>query len=116
MSTPIQDMASSQTAQVDLFKSIGLPQAKAQEAAKSAKSATILKDLIEQHSLVGTLDEKQAVLVASLSGQLAKSPNATDEGKGYVVTAIRDGRLKSVDQVAGMSANLQHRPNMFKPV
>ena len=52
---------------VSLFKSIGLTQAKAVEAAKSAKSANALKDLIESYSLVGKLDDKQAVLVAALA-------------------------------------------------
>ncbi|EIM88595.1 glutamine-tRNA ligase [Stereum hirsutum FP-91666 SS1] len=83
---------------IDLFKSIGLTQAKAAEAAKNPKSATIFKDLIEKYALVGKLDEKQAGLVAALAVQLSKT-NVGEEEKSYVVNAILDGRLKSVDQV-----------------
>lgn len=85
---------------VDVFKSIGLTQAKAAEAAKSPKSATTLRDLIEKYELVGKLDEKQAGLVAALAVQLSKS-NVGEEETSYVVRAILDGRLKSVDQANG---------------
>lgn len=88
---------------IDLFKSIGLTQAKAAEAAKNPKSATIFKDLIEKYALVGKLDEKQAGLVAALAVQQSKS-NVGEEEKSYVVNAILDGRLKSVDQVNGTFA------------
>jgi glutaminyl-tRNA synthetase len=95
-------MAGTQEIYIGLFKSIGLSQTKANEAAKSPKSASILQDLIEQNSLVGSLDEKQAALVASLAGQLAKSPNVTDDAKRYLIEAIRSGRLKTVDQLTGL--------------
>ncbi|KAG6869339.1 hypothetical protein C0993_000092 [Termitomyces sp. T159_Od127] len=60
---------------VSLFKSIGLTQAKAQEAAKSPKGAAILKDIIESYYTVssGELNEKQAGLIVALSGVLAKT-------------------------------------------
>jgi glutaminyl-tRNA synthetase len=85
---------------IDLFKSIGLTQAKAAEAAKSAKSAALLQGLIERHSLAGRVDEKQAGLVAALAVQGAK---IGEDERGYVVDAIVDGRLKSTDQVNGAS-------------
>lgn len=87
-------------AYVDLFKSIGLTQAKAAEAAKSAKSAALLQGLIERHSLPGRVDEKQAGLIAALAVQGAK---IGEDERGYVVDAIIDGRLKSTDQVNGAS-------------
>ena len=84
---------------IELFKKIGLTQAKAAEAAKSAKSATTLKGIIETHDLVSkTLDEKQAVLLAALAVQGSKLGDAE---RNYAVSAILDGRLKSTDQVGG---------------
>lgn len=94
------------TAYIDLFKSIGLAQAKASEAAKSAKSAAVLQDLIERHALVGgRIDEKQAGLVAALAVQGTK---IGEDKRGYVVDAIIDGRLKSTDQVNGACSASLH--------
>lgn len=99
---------------VTLFKSLGLGQAKALEAAKSPKSAAILKELIEKYSLTG-LDEKTAGLVAALAGSLSKTGNVGDEERKYVLDSILEGKLKSVDQVAGasriadQSSSSQHR-------
>ncbi|KAJ3987488.1 glutamine-tRNA ligase [Lentinula detonsa] len=83
-----------------LFKSIGLTQAKAAEASKSPKSAAVLKNLIEEHSLVSRgLDEKQAGLIAAFAVQVAKSNGIDAQSQKYVLDAILDGKLKSVDQV-----------------
>lgn len=84
-----------------LFKSIGLTQAKAIEAAKNPKASDILRDLIETYSLAGKLDEKQAGLVSALSGQLAKGGPVGEPEKEYVIGRITDGGLKSVDQAVG---------------
>jgi len=89
---------------ISLFQSIGLSKSKAAEAAKSAKSATILKNLILSHDLASQselLGEKRAVLIAALAIQLAKVPNVDDVKQGYIVKAIREEKLKSVDQVNG---------------
>lgn len=84
---------------IELFKSIGLTQSKAAEAAKSPKSAAMLKDIIEDHALVDKqLEEKQAVLLASLAVQGSKLGGGE---RGYAVSAILDGRVKSTDQVSG---------------
>jgi hypothetical protein len=93
-------------AYIDLFKSIGLTQAKAAEAAKSAKSAALLQGLIERHSLTGRVDEKQAGLIAALAVQGTK---IEEDERGYVVDAIIDGRLKSTDQVNGASPGHRQR-------
>lgn len=93
---------SSDESLVSLFKSIGLTQAKAAEAAKSPKNAATLKDLIQRHELVGKLDEKQAGLIAALSVHVAKSDGLDNHGRTYLVDQIVHGRLKSTDQVAGM--------------
>lgn len=84
---------------IELFKSIGLTQSKAAEAAKSAKSASSLKDIIQKHGLVEkNLEEKQAVLLATLAVQGSKLEDAE---RAYAVNAILDSRLKSTDQVSG---------------
>ena len=92
LSSEVQDL-------IALFKSIGLTQSKAAEAAKSPKGAGILKEIIETHGLGGrTIEEKQAVLLASLAVQGTKlgAPE-----RGYAVDAVLDGRLKTTDQVSG---------------
>lgn len=89
---------------VPLFKSLGLTQAKAAEAAKSPRNAVVLKDLIETHSLLTVgLDEKQASLIVALAGAIAKSEGLGQAEQAYAIKAITDGRLKSVDQVTSMS-------------
>ncbi len=91
---------SAETAElIELFKSIGLTQSKAAEAAKSPKSAATLKDIIEKKQLAGKdLDEKTSVLLAAVAVQSSKLGDAE---RGYAVDAILDGRLKSTDQVSG---------------
>ncbi|THH16439.1 hypothetical protein EW146_g4195 [Bondarzewia mesenterica] len=95
-------------AQIELFKSIGLTQSKAAEAAKSAKSAAVLRGLIEAHGLARKgLDDKQAGLVAALAVQGGK---IGDEERAYVLGAVLDGRLKSVDQVNAATKYLEACP------
>jgi len=88
---------------VPLFKSIGLSQAKAQEAAKSPKNATALKNIIENHPVVSNngLDEKQASLIVTLAGTLVKSSGVGHGETDITITKILDGKLKTADQVAG---------------
>jgi glutaminyl-tRNA synthetase len=88
---------------ISLFKSVGLSQAKAAEAAKSPKSAAVLKDLIARHDLATKgLEEKQASLMAALA---VGSPKLDDAQRDYIVGAVLDSRLKTVDQVNGPSAS-----------
>ena len=92
---------------IELFKSIGLTQSKAAEAAKSTKSAGTLKDIIQKHGLVEkNLEEKQSVLLATLAVQGSKLEDAE---RGYAVSAILDSRLKSTDQVSGESRTRMSR-------
>ena len=89
---------------ISLFQSIGLSKSKAAEAAKNSKSATILRNLILSHDLASGSDllgEKRAVLIAAFAVQLAKASNVDDAKQGYIVKAIRQEKLKSVDQVNG---------------
>lgn len=89
---------------IEQFQSFGLSQPKAAEAAKTPKSAGILKILIEDSSygLTGkTLEEKQAVLIAALAVQLSKTDLDLEE-RTYIIRAVESGRLKSVDQVTGV--------------
>lgn len=89
---------------IPLFKSIGLSQAKAQEAAKSPKSAAILKDIIDGYPQIakGDLDEKRASLTVALAGALAKSETVGLAERDHIITTIIEGNLKTTDQVAGM--------------
>jgi glutaminyl-tRNA synthetase len=87
---------------IPLFKSIGLSQAKAAEAAKNAKSANILSNLIASYDLTEAhLDEKQATLVTAFAGQLAKTESVESSEQEFAIKAILQGKLKSVDQVNG---------------
>jgi glutaminyl-tRNA synthetase len=93
---------------ISLFQSIGLSKSKAAEAAKNSKSATILRNLILSHDLASESDllgEKRAVLIAALAVQLAKASNVDDAKQGHIVKAIRQEKLKSVDQVNGPSSS-----------
>ncbi|KAI0774072.1 glutaminyl-tRNA synthetase [Fomes fomentarius] len=93
---------------IELFKKIGLTQAKAAEAAKSTKSASTLKGIIESHDLVNkNLDEKQAVLLAALAVQGSK---LGDGERAYAVAAILDGRMKTTDQVGEAVKYLDGHP------
>lgn len=99
MAPPKSDPAASDTS-IPLFKSIGLSQAKAAEAAKNAKSANVLHNLIVSYDLTKAhLDEKQATLVTALAGQLAKTESIEPSEQDFAVKAILQGKLKSVDQV-----------------
>ena len=85
-----------------LFKSIGLTDSKAAEAAKSAKSAAILKELIESDATVAAgVEEKKANLIVSLSSSLSKAGNVGAQERDFVLAKILDGSLKTVDQVSG---------------
>jgi glutaminyl-tRNA synthetase len=89
---------------VPLFQSIGLSQAKAQEAAKSPKNAAALKNIIENHPVLSQngLDEKQAGLIVTLAGTLAKSSGVVRHGETEVIISnILHGKLKTVDQISG---------------
>lgn len=96
--------AGNTTELIELFKTLGLPQSKAAEAAKNPKSAGILKELVEVPGYnIATkkpYDEKRAVLVSAMAGLLAKSDLGVGE-REYVVDRIDDGKLKTVDQVTG---------------
>jgi len=103
---------------IPLFRSIGLSQSKATEAAKSSKSAATLKSLIEKYRLAerdhdGGLQEKQAGLVAAFAVQIAKSGGLGDGEETYVLDKILEGGLKSVDQVTGTSS-LVHCVKLLK--
>lgn len=87
---------------ITLFTSIGLTRAKAAEAAKSAKSAAVLKALIETHDVAAKkLDEKQAGVVVALAITLSKVDSVGAGVEEYIVSKIADGDLKSIDQVNG---------------
>ncbi|KAI0031675.1 glutaminyl-tRNA synthetase [Vararia minispora EC-137] len=92
---------------IKLFKAIGLSQAKAAEAAKSPKSAATLRDLVVRHDLAKKdLGEKQATLMAALAVSSAKLEGLQ---RDYIVSAVLDGKLKSVDQVNASVKYLETR-------
>lgn len=86
---------------VPLFRSIGLSPAKAQEAAKSPRSASILKEIIDSHPSIasGSLDEKEAGLIVALAAALSKSNDVGATERDYVIAKITASDLKTVDQV-----------------
>ncbi|KAJ3533910.1 hypothetical protein NMY22_g7141 [Coprinellus aureogranulatus] len=86
---------------IPLFKTIGLSDSKAAEAAKSPKSAAILKELIETNpSITQGVEEKQANLIVSLSSSLLKAGSVGAEERAFIIKKILDGSLKTVDQIA----------------
>ncbi|KAL1675433.1 tRNA synthetases class I, catalytic domain-containing protein [Schizophyllum commune] len=98
---------------VPLFEAIGLPHAKAVEAAKSAKQAAALKDIIEKYQLdkrEPKLEEKQAGLISALAGQVAKAPNTTEEARDFVVDKILEGKLKTTDQAVAAAKYVETHP------
>lgn len=87
---------------IPLFKTIGLNDSKAAEAAKSPKSAAVLKELIESNpSITQGLEEKKASLIVALASSLSKAGAVGNQERAFIVGKILDGSLKSVDQVAG---------------
>ncbi|KAL0949344.1 hypothetical protein HGRIS_009414 [Hohenbuehelia grisea] len=100
-----------QQALLPLFKQIGLPDVKAYEAAKSPKGALALKEIIERNNLTEkNVEERHAVIIAALAGQLAKGPGVGASEEAYVVDRILDGKLKTVDQVnAAVKYSETHR-------
>jgi glutaminyl-tRNA synthetase len=96
---------------ITIFKSIGLSQSKAAEAAKNPKSAAVLKNLIDKHELAKSTDgqEKQAGLIAALAVHIAKSVDLDQDEQDYMVHSILKGNLKSVDQVTGAMQFLSSR-------
>jgi hypothetical protein len=87
-----------------LFKSMGLTQAKALEVVKAPKSAAILEDIIEKHKdAVTGLEEKHATLLANLAILLSKAPSLAIDERDFIVKAVLDSKLKSVDQITGRS-------------
>ena len=84
---------------IELFQAIGFSKPKATETAKSAKTSTILKDIIEKNNLSSrSPDEKKVSLISNVAIQGAKLGDAE---KTYVVEAIYDEKLKSAEQVSG---------------
>ena len=89
---------------VPLFQSIGLTKAKALEVIKAPKSAAILQDIVESNSsTLSNLDEKRATIDSNLAVILAKAGVVGTDERNYIVKAIADSKLKTIDQVTGMS-------------
>lgn len=86
---------------ISLFQSIGLSSSKAIETAKNSKYAASLRELIVNNNLnAQVLDEKKASLVNILAMQSLKI--GENETK-YALDAILSERLKSADQISGVS-------------
>lgn len=102
---------------VPLFKSIGLSQTKAQEAAKSPKNAAALKTIIQNNPMVSQnqLDEKQASLIVALAGALVKSSGVGHEETERIISKIMDGKLKTMDQISGAVFRNANCGKVFTP-
>jgi len=100
----LQSMSKSESS-VDLiilFTKIGLSKAKAEEAAKSPKSSAILKEIIEcNNDVLSGIDEKKATLLSNLSIALSKTSDIDVVRRDYVVKAILESKLATVDQISG---------------
>jgi glutaminyl-tRNA synthetase len=92
---------------IDLFQTIGFTKAKATETCKNPKIAASLKVIIEENGL-GEKDvgDKKASLISHLA---VKGGTLDNPSKNYIVNAILDDRLKSTDQVTGMSCYLTYK-------
>jgi glutaminyl-tRNA synthetase len=103
---------------IALFQSIGLTEAKAMEATKSPKSATVLRDVIEKHALTSRgLGDKPAGLIVTFAICISKASTGVEEEKrGLVLDGIVQGKLKTVDQVNGGFLHLRRlRIVFFRP-
>lgn len=98
-------------ARLEQFESTGLSASRARNAAQSLKSSDALARFIEQFDLSKAspedrLDEKKAGLVADLVTAAGYEQGVGKEGLSqfeveHVLGQIRQGRLKSSDQVNG---------------
>lgn len=88
---------------VSLLTSIGFTHVRALDAAKSPKTAAVLKDIIEDHGLAARspLDDKHAGLIVALAVVLAKTNGLGHAETAYALEKILNDSLKSVDQVTG---------------
>jgi len=94
---------------ITLFQSTGLSESRARNTVQSTKSSSAYSRLVDETDLARgdvKLDEKQAGLCADLAaacGYEAGKDKLRKEEVVYIVEAIKDGRLKSTDQVSGQS-------------
>lgn len=92
---------------ISLFSSLGLSKNAAENLVRAPKQSAPFKALIDDYDLAGkTFDDKQAAALVKLSaiGGKLQSPE-----RGFVVSKIVDGSLKSPDQVTGMSRRARAR-------
>lgn len=92
---------------ITLFQSTGLSESRARNTVQSTKSSSAYSRLVDEADLARgntKLDEKQAGLCADLAavcGYEAGKDKLRKEEVLYVADAIKDGRLRSTDQVSG---------------
>jgi hypothetical protein len=92
---------------LERYGKIGLNASRSKDVAQSAKQSAAFQRLVQENDLDNAgLDEKQAGLCVDLTKE-AGYENAAGKEKlrepevRYIVNAIKDGRLKSTDQVKG---------------
>ncbi len=96
------ESSASESELVTLFTKTGLTKAKAGELVKSPKSAAILKEIIETNRAVASgVEEKTAMLLSALSIALSKAGGIDAMKRDYVVKAILESKLVSIDQISG---------------
>ncbi len=103
---------------IALFESTGLSPNRSKDAVQSIKTCTAFQRLISEQNIGGEggtkLDEKQAGLLVEVSVEGYGATGKHGAGAGgkdgsrlsredvdYLVKAVLDGRLKSIDQVKG---------------
>jgi hypothetical protein len=92
---------------LERYRKIGLNASRSKDVAQSAKASSAFQRLAEENDLDHAgLDEKQAGLCVDLTKEVGYE-NAPGKEKlsvpevRYVVNAIKDGKLKTADQVKG---------------
>ncbi|KAK4686749.1 glutaminyl-tRNA synthetase, partial [Tremellales sp. Uapishka_1] len=95
---PKFDPKSSENASlIALFESFGLASNSATELVRQPKTGNALKTLIDEFQLEGkNFDEKAAAALVKLSSSGTK---LIPDKRGYIVTRIQDGSIKTPDQV-----------------
>ncbi|KAG9304937.1 hypothetical protein G9A89_003105 [Geosiphon pyriformis] len=93
---------------INLFKSIGLTDQRAKDTVKNKKLAPTLKSTISEAGLTETgCDKTTGSLLYTLASTLTK--DATTH-IGYLARAVKDGRLKSSDQISAAIKFVENSP------
>lgn len=97
------------------FSSLGLSDSRSKNVLQSSKSTSGLLKLLNEQPLADGLEEKQASLIVDLEQEVGYESLKNGEGEGklgrekvtFLVEKIKDGKLKTLDQVKAAVAYLE---------